>query len=86
MNCELQKNTNRTYLKFFDHIQLSTKSLNAGRDGIVGITTAYGLDGPGIESRWGRDFPYLSRLALRITQPPVRWVPGLSQREGAVEA
>jgi len=23
----------------------------------VGIATGYGLDGPGIESRWGRDFP-----------------------------
>ena len=23
----------------------------------VGIATYYGLDGPGIESRWGRDFP-----------------------------
>ena len=25
----------------------------------VGIATDYGLDGPGIESRWGRDFPPL---------------------------
>ena len=23
----------------------------------VGIATDYGLDGPGFESRWGRDFP-----------------------------
>jgi len=23
----------------------------------VGVATDYGLDGPGIESRWGRDFP-----------------------------
>ena len=34
----------------------------------VGIATAYGLDGPGIDSRWGRDFPHLSRPALRPTQ------------------
>jgi hypothetical protein len=27
-----------------------------GRDGVVGIATRYGLDGPGIESRWGRVF------------------------------
>jgi len=39
-----------------------------GRDSSVGITTGYGLDGPGIESQWGRDFPQLSRLALGPTQ------------------
>jgi len=50
-----------------------------GRDSSVGIATRYGLEGPGIESRWGRDFPYRSRPALRPTQPPVQWVPGLSR-------
>ena len=46
---------------------------------VVGIASRYGLEGPGIESRWGRDFPHLSRPALRPTQPPVQWVPGLSR-------
>ena len=27
-----------------------------GRDSSVGIATRYGLDGPGIESRWGERF------------------------------
>jgi hypothetical protein len=31
-----------------------------GPDSSVGIATAYGLVGPGIESQWGRDFPHLS--------------------------
>ena len=31
---------------------------NWSRDSSVGTVTRYGLDGMGIESRWGRDFPY----------------------------
>ena len=35
-----------------------------GLDSSVGTATGYGLDGPRIESRFGRDFPHLSRLTL----------------------
>jgi len=48
-----------------------------GRDSSIGMATGYWLDGPGIESRWGRDFPHLSRPVLVPTQPPVQWIPGL---------
>jgi hypothetical protein len=50
-----------------------------GRDSVVGIATRYELDGPGIESRWGRDFQHPSGPALGPTQPPVQWVPGHSR-------
>ena len=43
-----------------------------GLDSSVGIATRYGLDGPGIESRWGRDFLHPSRPALGPTQPPIQ--------------
>ena len=48
-----------------------------GRDSLVGITTRYGLYGPGIESRYRRDFPHPSRPAPGPNQPPVQCVLGL---------
>jgi hypothetical protein len=49
----------------------------------VGIAAGYGLDDPRIESRWGRDFPHLSRPALGLTQPALQWVfPGGRKRPG----
>jgi len=45
----------------------------------VGIATRYWLNGPVIECRWGRDFPHPSRPALRPTQSPIQWLPGISR-------
>ena len=50
-----------------------------GQDSTVSIATHYGLDGPGIESWWGQDFPHPSRPTLVSTQPPTQWILELSQ-------
>ena len=59
-----------------------------GRDSAVCIATSYGLDGPGIESRWRRDFPHPSRPALGPTQPPIngyRVFPGVKRPRRGVD-
>jgi hypothetical protein len=50
--------------------------LTVGRHSSVEIATRYGLDGLGIESRWGRDFPHPSTPTLGPTEPLIQWVPG----------
>ena len=58
-------------------ISQSPVAREVARDSSVGIATCYGMDGPEIESRWGRDFPHSSRPALGPTHPPVEWIPSL---------
>jgi hypothetical protein len=56
--------------------------MDVGQDSTVGMATHYGLDGPGIESQWGPDFPHQSRPVLGTTLPPIQWyrvIPGVKQ-------
>jgi len=63
-----------------------TINLHLCIDHVVDIATRYGLDGPGIEFGWGRDFPHPSNLALGPIQPPIKWVLGLFPGRKAVGA
>ena len=54
-----------------------------GRDSSVGMATLYGLNGPGIESRWGRDLPHPTRLGTGATQPLIKW--GDERQEGGLD-
>jgi len=47
---------------------------------VVRIAACYCLNDPGIESRWGRNFPHPFGPALGPTQPPTQWIPGNSRR------
>ena len=51
------------YLVFYDILD---------RDSVVSTATCYGLDGPGIESRWERDFSEPSSLGLVPTHLPIQ--------------
>jgi len=56
-----------------------------GPGSLVGIVTDYGLDDPG-SNPGGDEIIRPSRPALGPSQPPVKWVPGLSQGLSAAGA
>ena len=76
-NCDLfTHKSSRSYLNHLVLISLSFHFL-MGRDSSVGMATFYGLDGPGIDLRWGQDFSHLFKPALGPTQSLIHWVHGL---------
>jgi hypothetical protein len=54
--------TDKNQLSLCEYI--ARTCLVRGPGSVVGITNVYLLDGPVIETRWGRDFPHLFRPAL----------------------
>jgi hypothetical protein len=53
----------KIYKKTFTYQIPDIPPILGSRDSVVGIVTCYGLEGPGIESRWGEIFrTYPDRL------------------------
>jgi hypothetical protein len=68
---ELKENRIRIVYYIFQYLGLF------GPGSVVGIATSYGLDGPGIESRWGARFSAPVQTGSEAHPASCKWVLGL---------
>jgi len=74
-NLLLPKLRNETEVSSYISVNFCrTRWPQVSRDSVYGIANRYGLDGPRIEYRWGRDLPRPPRPSLGSTQRRVQWV------------
>ena len=82
-HCATQSGSTYSHYRVLDqnvslHVTSNTRfaEKSRGRESSVGISTRHGLDGPGIESRWRRNFPHPFRPVLRPTHNRYLIIPG----------
>ena len=55
---------------------IQLRHFRGGRDSSVGIATRYGLDGPGIECRWGGEARFSARVQTDSGAHPASYTMG----------
>ena len=74
------KEINGSLYRVYKSLVVTNRDINwRGPGSSVDIAIELRAGQSGIESLWGWDYSAPSRLALGPTQPPVKWVPGLSR-------
>ena len=78
--CNLRSSSQDCH-KNYHHRYITGGHPVGGPGSVVGIAIGYGMNGPGIESRWGARFSAPVQTGPGPTQPPVQCVPGPGCKE-----